>query len=168
MASSVYSTVANLLLGDLPVPLEVGRQKFIDDAADEVDSILGVRYITPIDVTEGSDVPRYARLMVKRAANHLASGRLIMALAIGGEDNALHAYGYSLVQNALKWLDSIACGDFDIPGAVLNEDTQNFTSRGPKIGNVDASSGVENFYGQVMAPPLLINPIQVDEFFHSG
>jgi hypothetical protein len=98
--------------------------------------------------------------MVKRAANHLATGRLIMALAIGGEDNSLHAYGYSLVQNALRWLESIACGDFDIPGAVLNEDTQSFTSRGPKIGNVDSSSGVENFYGQVMAPPLLINPIQ--------
>lgn len=163
MPDSTYSTVADLLLGDLPVPVEVGRQNFVNAAADEVDSILGVRYVTPIPMGDSPEVvPRYARLLVKRAANHLASGRLILALAIGGEDSALHAYGYELVRGAMKWLEAIAEGAYDIPGATLNPVSDTVAPKGAKIGNLDASSGVENFYQTVMAPPLLVDPEQVE------
>ena len=143
--ASTYSTVADLLIGDMPVAVGFSKQKFVDDAADEVDSVLGRRYVTPLDVSESSQIPRHARLFVKRVANHLASGRLILALAAGGEDQALHAYGWHLVKNATEALAQIASGEYDLTGApeVPGGDAAN---AGPSIQNVDASSGVEAFY----------------------
>lgn len=163
--ASTYSTVADLLIGDLPVAVGFSKQKFVDDAADEVDSIVGRRYVTPLDISASSPIPRHARLFIKRVANHLASGRLILALAAGGEDQALHAYGYSLVKNATDALEQIATGAYDIDKAqeVEGGDTANV---GPSIKNVDASSGVETFYqnGQSVVQPVIgpsLYPVEV-------
>lgn len=149
--ASTYSTVTDLLLGDMPVALEVNKQKYVDDAADEIDSIIGKRYETPIDVTETSAVPRYARLFIKRAANHLATGRLILAVAAGGEDTQLHAYGWSLVRDSLAALEQIASGEYDIPGAEPIPLDDALQPTAPSIVNQDASSGVDAFYSNVMA-----------------
>ena len=163
---SSYSTVADLLIGDMPVAVGFSKQKFVDDAADEVDSVLGRRYVTPIDVSDTSAVPRHARLFVKRVANHLASGRLILALAAGGEDQALHAYGWSLVKNATDALGLIASGEYDIDGAQPAEGTGDTANVGASIQNVDATSGVEAFYqnGQSSVQPLIgpsLYPVEV-------
>lgn len=162
MADSTYSTVDDLLIGDMPVAMSFSKQKFVNDAANEVDSIIGVRYVTPVDVSppppDGTGpLPRHASLFVKRAANHLASGRLILALAAGGEDQALHAYGWSLVKGALDALNQIASGQYDLPGADPLPTDQDTRVTGPQLGNVDASSGVEAFYGYV-APRLPYYP----------
>jgi phage gp36-like protein len=145
---STYSTVDDLLLGDMPVAVGFSKQKFVNDAADELDSVVGRRYKTPLNVADDSPLPRHARLFVKRIANHIASGRLILALAAGGEDQALHAYGWSLVKGALDALEQIACGDYEIPGAEpLPGTSEEAKNAGPTVKNVDATSGVEAFYG---------------------
>lgn len=163
---SSYSGVVDLLLGDMPVALAVNKQKYVDDAADEIDSIIGARYTTPIDVSDTSDVPRYARLFLKRAANHLATGRLILALAAGGEDQALHAYGYSLVQNALVALQQIAQGEYNLPGAMTTGGTEAAPVRvtAPTIAQEDSTSGVAALYDAFRPAkyPLVIDPRYLD------
>lgn len=158
MADTTYSTVADLLLGDMPVAISVNKQKFVNDAADEVDTVIGTRYTTPIDMTEAGPVQRPARLFVKRVTNHLATGRMILALAAGGEDVNLHAYGWSLVNGALAALESIANGSYDLPGATPittpGSDTPRVTA--PTVTNVDAESGVEAFYGYLTECPPVI------------
>jgi hypothetical protein len=39
-----YSAVTDLLTGDLPLPSYVSPVKFVDDAADEIDSKIGFLY----------------------------------------------------------------------------------------------------------------------------
>lgn len=157
--ASTYSTISELLLGDIQVSTSTPRQKFVDDAANEIDSILGRRYDTPLDVSDTSVMPRYARLFVKRAANNLATGRLILALASAGEDVTIHAYGLSLVNNALMALESIACGEYDLPG--VQETTPSTRVRGPKIINVDPFSGVSAYYQRFSDPfaPVFTDPL---------
>ena len=153
MADSTYSTPADMLLGDLPIAVSVNKQKYVNDAADEIDSLIGVRYTTPLDMSGSSPIPRYARLFVKRVANNLATGRLILAVAAGGEDNQVHAYGWSLVQSALDAVKQIADGTYDIIGAVDANPTASNRTRGPVTSGQDATSGVDAFYGHVSAYP---------------
>jgi hypothetical protein len=158
MTDSTYSAVGDLLLGDLPVSTEISKQGFVNDAADEVDSIIGRRYVTPINVSGTGQyaVPRHAALFVKRAANHLATGRLILAVAAGGEDGQLHAYGWSLVNGALKALEQIAEGSYDLPEAQPISTGGAVRPTAPTVTNSDSASGVDAFYGYLSAPaPVL-------------
>ncbi|HWI68184.1 MAG TPA: hypothetical protein VNS88_07365, partial [Nitrospiraceae bacterium] len=71
-----YSEVTDLLTGNVPTPAYLSPQKYVDDAADEIDSKIGFVYETPIDVTYSSSNPvtRPVRLLLKRINNFLASG----------------------------------------------------------------------------------------------
>lgn len=144
-----YSTTEDLLLGDIPVPTDAG--KYIDDAADEIDSKLGLRYQTPIMVSDSPET-RVTNLILKRINNWLASGRLIVAKAASGEIQYQHAYGRQLITDAEAALNQIASGDMILPGAAfINADDKGVS--GPIIANVDAASGVEAFYGLVTTDP---------------
>jgi phage gp36-like protein len=145
-----YSTIDDLLLGDLPLGSKIDPIRFVQDAADEIDSVLGFRYVTPIDVSDSADTKRYVKLLLKRINNHLASGRLILAADIGGEDSVLHAYGVSLIQEATAALCQIVNGTVSLEGAAENE--VGGASTGPTIINEDERSGVAAFYGFVSRP----------------
>lgn len=108
-----YSTVADLLIGDLPIGGATNPQAFVDTAAEEMDSKLGWLYATPI-AWEGGDGPRHEVLLLKQINNKLASGRLILTLAIAEEGTSLHAYGLRLVTEATTELMLIANGDVDL------------------------------------------------------
>ncbi len=146
-----YSTVDDLLLGNIPLGATFSREKFVDDAADEIDSRIGKRYVTPIDVSDSSLVARHSRLLLKRINNFLATGRLILAIASPGEDDSLHAYGLHLVQEAQAALTQIETGIVDIVDAPENPDLDGVPS-GPTIANADAESAVDAFYNRVMVP----------------
>lgn len=144
-----YSAPADLLLGDMPLSAALDKAKFVQDAADEIDSAIGARYITPVPMAEPT--PRHVQLYLKRINNALATGRLILAVAVGGEDTQLHAYGLSLVNEARMALTAIADGSYELADVPLTP-TQTLTSSGPAVVNVDASSGVEAFYGFISEP----------------
>ncbi len=141
-----YCDVTDLLTGDIPTSQFTPPQKFVQDAADEIDTYLGSRYATPIVlVVEGSRYP--ASLLLKRLNSHIATGRLIMAAAASQEESELHAYGRGLVNEALKILRSIANGETDLRGY---EDTLYDSYEvpvGPAVMNPDPYSRVEAFYG---------------------
>lgn len=164
-----YSAVGDLLTGNLPLSTFLSPAKFVQDATNEIDSKIGLIYKTPLDLDDTvtidaqvvpNPIPRPARLMIKRIANFLASGRLILAMDISGEDNHLHSYGESLVTEALAALGGIQCGDVPIPGAGPADPDAPEPQTGPRIINSDSVSAVDVFYRNVM-PQYPIIPVPI-------
>jgi len=147
-----YSAVSDLLTGNIPVSGPVDPDKYVSDAADEIDSKIGHIYETPIDVTEGGPLSRPARLLLKRISNWLASGRLLMAAAAGSQKMELNAYANKLVSDATFALDQIASGDIILEGAPRRDGSEEPSSTGPQIHNLDPESNVEAFYNRIANP----------------
>lgn len=149
---TTYSMVADLLLGTIPPPTTPIAAKYVQDATDEVDSKLGLRYVTPI-VVDGSDpANRVTPLILKRIANFLASGRFILAQTSPQEQTTLNAYGADLVKTATKALDELENGTIVLPGGTfLNSSDMGIS--GPVISNLDVESNVESFYTMTQLPP---------------
>ena len=54
MVLQAYSAVTDLLVGDITLGSTVNAEKYVQDAADEMDSKLGFIYETPIDLNAAS------------------------------------------------------------------------------------------------------------------
>jgi hypothetical protein len=156
-----YCEVNDLLVGEMgdnPVSPLLQPSKFIDDAADEMDSQIGFRYQTPINVEDSVlGVPRPVRLLLKRINSHLASGRFIMAAVSAAQDNEVHSYGIYLVTESLAAIAAIAAGDTPLPGALAAElppdEAPNLVEQRHVLQYVhDATSGVDHFYDQASRP----------------
>lgn len=152
-----YCEEGDLLLGDIPIASYVSKTGYVNDAADEIDSYIGFIYRTPVTFTDPDDpATRPARLLLKRINAHLASGRLIMALDAGGQDDRLHAYGYSLVKEAVASLMGIADGSIVLEGAApVVEAPDSVEPKGIVINNLDEESNVEAFYNRVASPTYI-------------
>jgi len=137
-------------MGELQAPDQKVCQKYVQDAADEIDSKLGFIYVTPIVIDPNGEF-RHSALLLKRISNFLATGRLILANAASREDQYLNAYGKSLVVEATAALDALLTGTMPLPGATpSNPDASNAT--GPIINNLDPQSNVESFYAFATDP----------------
>jgi phage gp36-like protein len=159
VADSTYSTVTDILKGDLPTPSYINEQKFVNDAANEIDSYVGYVYATPLDVSEQSTMLRPARLMIQRVASHLSTGRLILAIAAGVQDDRLHAYGQRMVDESIETLKMIRDGELPLAGAEPVEGVENpIPESGPMIANIDTYSAVEAFYAEMARPRYLDVP----------
>lgn len=142
---ATYSDIDDLILGELAKPDNEFCNKYIQDAADEIDSKLGFIYVTPIAISLTDPAVRAGALLIKRISIFLSSGRLVLANAASREEQYLNAYGASLVNDATKALDALASGTMPLPGATLLDSADKGTS-GPIIANVDTQSNVESFY----------------------
>ena len=148
-----YCTADDLLVGNIPLPAYLDVNAVIEDAADEIDSKIGWRYVTPIDISEPGPLVRPARLMLKRINAALATGRLILAVASPEEKNNLHAYGWSLVREANGAINVIADGTVPLEGATLVDPAiDDEPVAVPLINNLDSESQVEAFYDRVANP----------------
>lgn len=145
-----YCTVEDLLIGDIPTGGALDPAKYVADAADEMDSKIGFRYVTPVTSTV-----RPVILLLKRINAHLASGRMILAATISAEGEQLNAYGQSLVADAMLAIEAIASGEMPLPNVQINTDViepvdPDAEVIGPVlISNLDHESHVEAFYGRV-------------------
>lgn len=148
-----YCTVVDLLIGDIPTSAALDPAKYVQDAADEIDSKIGFIYTTPI-----VDAPRPVTLLLKRINAHLASGRLILAATITGEMDQLNAYGASLVADAELAIAQIAAGEIILqdvlpaPGVVLQT-----SIHAPMIANGDSESSVDAFYSRVVGGSTFVS-----------
>lgn len=141
-----YATPDSGLLGGIPVGAGTDLKSYFDDAADEIDAAIGFIYKTPVTTgADGGSLPRPVSLILKRINRYLASGRYIMAVASGGEDNGLHAYGLSLVKEATQALTGIASGANELTAERIPD--PNEARRTPAIQNAEAQSNVDAFYG---------------------
>lgn len=148
-----YSTVADLLTGNIPTPAYMSPEKYVADAADEIDSVIGFVYKTPVEMAD-VDATRPARLLLKRINNFLASGRILMAAASAQEDNQVHAYAARLIREATDSLKLIASGQILLEGAEALPQSDS-PKMAPLIANVDPESNVEAFYDRVANPSYL-------------
>lgn len=132
------------------VSARVNKQKFVDDAADEIDSKLGFLYATVpliVDPALPGALPRHERLLLKNINNRLASGRLILTLDIAGEDTTLHAYGWSLVRDSLRELMLVANGEVLLTAPRI---TATKRDERPAVNNHDQESLLLGFEETVM------------------
>lgn len=147
-----YSEVADMLTGPIPLPRSLDPEKYVQDAADEIDTQLGFVYETPIAPEEGSSaLPKPVSLLLKRINNLIASGRVIMAAAGPTQDSAVNAYGRSLVTEGQAALASIARGAIVLEGAKRLPD-EGLETTGPRISNAEVGSNVDAFYGAYTPP----------------
>lgn len=144
-----YSSDADLMLGEIPLPRYIDKEKVIQEATDEIDSHIGFAYKTPVDMTENGPVARPARLLLKRIAAHLSSGRIIMAIDSSGQDDELQAYGIYLIREAQKELKSIVNGGIELTGAERAPRSESGRVTAPLINNIDPYSQVEAFYSAI-------------------
>lgn len=146
-----YCGTEDLLNGNIPFASYTDPEKYIQDAADEIDSRIGFLYSTPVDLTR-TELIRPARLLLKRINAWLATGRLLMAVDAGGEDNRLHAYAARLVRDATLALDSIVSGGTILEGALTVAGATVEVQLPIHVFNLDQESNVEAFYNRVMNP----------------
>lgn len=140
-----YAEPDTLLLGGIPARNEVELLQFVNDAADEIDSILGGVFETPVtDRADGLPLDRPALLTLTRINRYLASGRYILAVGASGEDDSLHSYGNRLVREALDALRDIVNGKVLFDARRLPDPNAQY--KGPSIIHAEAESNVEAFY----------------------
>lgn len=138
-----YCSVQDLLVGDMPINTTRAEQ-FVQDASDEVDMKLGTLYEWP---PTGSLGPQ-ATLILKRLNVLIGTGRLVMAQAIGAEDQATQSYGTYLLREGQLLLDQILSGDLvllDVPKHLITS-----SGNAPSVVFEDSFPGVDTFYGFAM------------------
>lgn len=148
-AVTLYCDADDLLIGSVPVHSDVDPNKYIKDATNEIDAALGSRYTTPFDLTDASLLKRHSRLLIARICVHIASGRLVLALAIPGEDSQPNAYGMMLLKQGLDALNVLASGEATLD---LTTEEELIDTSAPLIYNTDSESSVEAFYDRVANP----------------
>jgi hypothetical protein len=144
-----YCIDTDLMLGNLPIASGVSIPRYIQDAADEIDTCISRLYKTPVVFGTSLLQEQYRAtiLLLKRINSHLASGRMIMALDSSGEETQLHAYGKSLVDGALKVLEMIENRELDLEGADPNTNLPSIDVHPYGIVfQLDEVSLVESFY----------------------
>lgn len=148
LAEGVYCALTDLLKGDLELPRYMGDgSSFVNLAAEDIDARIGHMYITPVAISDSEPKNRPSKLLLKRINALLASGRMLLDIATAGESTDLHAYGRSLVKEALDLLEKIVSGEMILRGAeTIDEDSDDKNFTGPVITNEDPISMVEAFY----------------------
>lgn len=137
-----YCATEDLQLGSVPLPTNGDDLKYIGLAADEIDSVIGMRYKTPVVVDASSPIQRPVGLLLKKINAWLASGRLVMAADASGADDQIQQYGKYLVEEALIPLRQIADGTIVLPGIELSDPEAN-KDTGPVAAFADEASLVE-------------------------
>lgn len=147
-----YCLESDLLVKDTLLPPGETLQVWVDRAAEEMDSYLGYRYEIPIVPSPIFTVLyQHETLVLKMINAKLASGRYYLAASSNDEDDRLHAYGASLVREAIMELTSIRDGTVDLVSAAQVQSTGADESRKvPGVINHDSESLVLGWENTVM------------------
>lgn len=138
-----YASQTDLMLGDILVAPSINLDAVITDASHEIDARVGEVYVVPL-----TGLSTHHQALIKLICARLATGRLILAVAAGGEDRALQAYGKSLVDMAYADIERIVCRHIVLSGVA--ESGPAMSSNLPGIINADAASAVTGFENFVM------------------
>lgn len=141
-----YCNENDLLVGDVATTPGRGL-RFINIATDEINESLGYDYELPVP----SNIPEHVKLTLKRCCVLIASGRYLLAQAVGGEDVTTHAYGQSLLNEGHAILQSIRSGALDLIGMVPLATGGGTEGNAPRIIQGDQYSAVDSFYGRTGA-----------------
>lgn len=137
-----YCEVTDLLIKDFTLAPGQTYDEWVDRAADEMHAFLGYRYVIPIVPNATSaTLSQHDQLVLKRINILLASGRFYLAHASNDERDRLHAYGRSLVNEAIGALTALRDGKVDLSSAqVLDTSIGDESRRMPGVINQDKTS----------------------------
>lgn len=146
-AVTSYCGVDDLRRGDIPLPAYMGDGgKYVDAAAEEIDSQVGHLYQTPILIPP-TPQNRPSILFLKKINWLIASGRLLLDMAAASENQNQHAYGMGMLKEGLALLNQLAADEVQLLGAIrLDADSEQKDYNGPAIFNEDEASLVQGFY----------------------
>ncbi|USH45014.1 hypothetical protein SEA_CAMERICO_17 [Gordonia phage Camerico] len=145
---SAYCAASDLMLGPIGIegdekPRWLDVDKQIQNAAGEIDSVLGRIYRLPLVIEPDSADAQ----LLNKLNRFLASGRILMAAASAQEGDSVHQYARYLVSSAEKALQAFADGSMTLENQVPSSSaTQDYPS-GPDIFLSDKGSFVKDFYG---------------------
>lgn len=135
-----YCTVADLHISDsVLLPSTFDKQHEIEQAASDMDALLGFIYQLPLSSLQAHEEKLLASINSK-----MASGRILLMLYGEGDGEALHSYGLRLLNEAETMLMKLANGEVDL-SADRAAPSDLDAHRGPSIKNYDSSSAVESF-----------------------
>lgn len=159
----VYCTKDDLLTGDIPLAGKYGDgTSFVQLAAEEIDGQIGHLYVTPVVFDESTAaltaLARPSKLLLKKINVLLASGRIVLDMAAGGEDDNLHAYGRAMWKEATDLLKQISLGQIVLAQAPLIDRVADDLNTGPSVVQEDPYSLVEGFYTRYSSSPYLRAP----------
>lgn len=148
---------ADLLITNGMTVASGDMEKFIKVAQDEIDSKIGFTYLTPLDIgSTNTLMPANQKTLIKSIAVRLATGRLIMGTALGGQAETVNAYGLFLIKEAESDLMAIANGQIDLVaqrvdasgspiGVIPDPSRADPYARTPTAWNSDSTSPVTLF-----------------------
>lgn len=151
-----YSDTSTLLLGNIPLPAGDRAEKAVENAAREMDSMIGLRYVVP--VTPSGPQEHTVKSLLFTINNWLATGRLIEELTASSQTVEIHAYANNLIQQALSTLRSIMLGEIILIGCLtVGEDgSGTVNATGPVVANADPSSPTNYYYNEIDNPLVTV------------
>lgn len=155
-----YCTKDDLLTGDIPLAGKYGDgTAFVNFAADEIDGQIGHVYVTPVEFTDPMNPKaKPAQLLLKKINILLASGRIILDMAAGTEDQNLHAYGNAMLLEGINLLNMISKGDIKLNMATEIDTAADDDNTAVAVIQDDPYSLVETFYKQYSTPAWAMFP----------
>jgi hypothetical protein len=145
MSVTVYSEVEDLMIADLMVPDPDIKFRYLISAAREINAVVGATYVVPLNLDE---LEPNSLALIQLLSTKIASARLLMSLAIPGEDNRPNAYARYLLREAQDQLELIQLKKIPLEGATLRDDKITYT--GPGVINRDEESPLEAFENAFM------------------
>lgn len=135
------------------------KDRYVQFAADSMDSKLGYIYVVPIATT---GIPAHQSTLLKTINAQLATGRLIMSRSSAHQESQVHAYALYLIRQAEMDLMAIANGNVDLTAPRVNGEgdilgtlddpaTADALARTPSGWNPDATSPVTAFEKNIMS-----------------
>lgn len=156
----MYSDPEDVMSGTgMARPADDTLERFVRDAAMEIDSRLGFKYKTPLVFTrivagsvtfvdpEVKETWTPSFLLITRLSNLLASGRYILATTAPEEDNSLHQYGVKLLRDAEAILSQITSNRTELEIEELPSE-QSDSPYGLLVQNREPRSFIQSFEDQ--------------------
>nr|DAK84360.1 MAG TPA: head to tail adaptor [Caudoviricetes sp.] len=130
---------------NIKLPTGVTWDSLAETASNEVDSNIGVRYVTPITVNPNDPAERSAAYWLQNVTSMVAAARLMLSISAPGSQDTANNYGQYLLSNAQQLMNDVISGKVELPGA--EEVAANGSIiQGPTVLNQDAYSQVDLFY----------------------
>lgn len=118
-----YCEVTDLITGSLlwAPDDEDEPERFVNLAAEEMDSYLGFKYVVPVvgRASLSGVLALHEELLLKNINIKIASGRLLLAKFAGAEEAHEHQYGLGLLREGKSDLMLLVSGEVDLLSAEL-------------------------------------------------
>ena len=148
-ASAIQTHVQNIRL-----PQGVTWDSLAEAAANEVDSHLGTRYVTPIAASATDPETKATAYWLQNVSSMIAAARLMLSTSAPGSQDTANNYGKYLLQNAMTLINDVLSGKVDLQG-VEEVGAGGDGIKGAIILNQDEYSQVDVFYDNFMPEGIM-------------